>query len=282
MKKKVSLVLEGGGMRGAYTAGCLAWLIDNNIEFDAHYGISTGALHMCSYLLKNKEYLHELSTKYIADKSAIGFRSLFREGRIVSYDHLFNVVLEKKVGYDFKAVSEIKKNAKVGLYDMDLGKTVYYPIEEVGKDELKAACSLPIIGKVVESKGRKFLDGGITEMIPITPSIYDANDRHLVITTKPGDYVRKPAKKIVVDYMRLCYPECPEISDDYNIRHLNYVKQINLIKELVDRKDAVYMYPSETVKVSRLSGNPETLNRLYELGYSDMEKKKEEINALFK
>ena len=48
--EKTGLVLEGGGMRGAYTAGALSWLIDQGIEFDASYGISTGAVHLTNFL----------------------------------------------------------------------------------------------------------------------------------------------------------------------------------------------------------------------------------------
>lgn len=281
MKNKVSLVLEGGGMRGAYTAGCLTWLIDNNIEFDAHYGISTGALHLSSYLLKSKEMLHELSTKYIADKSFIGIRSILKTGRIVSYDTMFNEILDKKLHYDFDGLKKINKCAKIGLYDLEKGKTEYHNINEVTSNHLKAACSLPIIGKIVNINNHEYLDGGITEMIPISEAVYDGYEKHLIITTKPAGFTRKPAKGFVVWLMRVLYPECPEISSDYKVRHLNYNKQINQIKDLLNNNKAVYLYPSETVKVSRLSGDPEKLNHLFNLGYKDMEKHADEIKKLF-
>jgi len=279
---KTSLVLEGGGMRGAYTAGCLSWLIDEGITFDNHYGISTGALHLCSYLKGDKKDLHELSTKYICDKSSIGFRSLFREGRLVSYDHLFDDSLEKMYGYDFESIKKSEKNAKIGVYDLAEEKTVYISTKNITKDYLKAACSLPIIGKIVNIDNREYLDGGITEMIPISEAINDDNDRFLIIATKPSDYVRKPANKIVVFLMKMLYPNCHRISIDYSIRHLNYQKQIDIINELKNKKQALYFCPSESVKVSRLNGDPKTLSYLYELGRKDMEKRKQEIYALFK
>ena len=52
---KTGLVLEGGGMRGAYTAGVLSWLIDQGIEMDYGVGISAGAMNLCSYAMKNKQ-----------------------------------------------------------------------------------------------------------------------------------------------------------------------------------------------------------------------------------
>ena len=81
-KNKTALVLEGGGMRGAYTAGALAWLVDNNIEFDNAYGISTGAVHLINYLMKSKDNLYHFSIEGIRDSRLIGLKSLLRCGRV--------------------------------------------------------------------------------------------------------------------------------------------------------------------------------------------------------
>jgi len=282
MKNKIGLVLEGGGMRGAYTAGCLSWIIDEGLEFNGHYGISTGAIHLSSFLLKNKDYLFDISTKYIADKTSIGFASFFREGRIVSYDHLFNDVLDKQYGFDFDSLRKIKKTAKIGLYDMSLAETKYIDIQEVTREHLKAATSLPLLGKIVKINDKEYLDGGITKMIPIEESVLDGNTRNIIIATKPRSFIRKPAKSFVVWLMKMAYPNCRQIGEDYRIRHINYAKQMSIINDEVETGNAIYMCPSETVKVSRLSGDQETLEYLYELGRKDMEANKEKIYALFK
>lgn len=274
---KISLVLEGGGMRGAYTAGALAWLLENNIEFDNSYGISTGAVHLASFLLKDEKILHDTSTEYIADSRIVGLKAVLQEGRIVSYDLLFSKILKDEVKYPFEKLKDIKHNAKIGLYDLDEGKTIYYPLQELGSTGLKAACSLPILGKVVKFINKRFLDGGITEMIPIKEAIKDGNNKHLVITTKPLNYERKKAPFIIRLLMRIYYLRTPAIARDYSVRHLNYEEQIGMVKDLADKKEALYFYPSKDLKVSRLSGDPVVLNELYQLGYSDMEKRKEEI-----
>lgn len=281
MTNKVSLVLEGGGLRGAYTAGCLSWLIDNDIRFTAHYGISTGAINLCSFLLEDKKMLHDIACKYIADKSAIGIRSFFKTGRIVSYDILFNDVLEGKLHYDFDSLRNTSKIGKVGLYSLNEGKTIYFNVQDLTRDHLKAACTLPIIGKVVKINNQSYFDGGITEMIPIKEAVFDGNEKHLVITTKPSGYKRKSANPLIVSLMKALYPICPEMAADYKIRHLNYIKQINMIKDLENDKKAVYIYPSEKVDVSRMSGDETKLQYLFDLGYKDMENKKDEIKKLF-
>lgn len=280
MKKKISLVLEGGGMRGAYTAGCLSWFIDEGIEFDGGYGISTGALHLTTFLFRNKEWLKTISTEILPAKDTIGIPAFFKEGQIVAYQHMFERVVEK-TGLN---PSNIKTNtkAKIGLYDLGAGKTVYIPIEKLNYRLLIAACSLPLLGKITREGGHEYLDGGITDMIPIEESIKDGYNKHFIIATKPLSFVRKPAKGFVVKLMKKAYKQCKNISEDYRIRHVNYQKQIALIKDLVEKKEAIYRYPSGQVKVTRLGGSKEDLVDLFNMGRSDMENMREEIYEFLK
>ena len=282
MKKKTALVLEGGGLRGAYTAGALSWLIDHGISFDHAYGISTGAVYLSTYLMGSKEDLKYFSTKGITDKRIVGLKPLLRCGHIVDYEYLFDVIMTKELHFDISPLKDVKTNAKIGVYVLEDGRTEYLPIQEMTLKELTASTSLPILGTVFESRGKHLLDGGITDMIPIEEAVRDGCDRYLIITTKPGDYVRKPAKDFVVQVMKRTYPQCENISYDYKIRHLNYQKQIDLIKELEEENKAVYVYPSKHSKVTRLGGSQEELEALYDLGYADMENNKEAVLALFR
>lgn len=283
---KTALVMEGGGMRGAYTAGCLSWLIDNGIEFDTHYGISTGAVHLCSFLIKEKKYLYDLSTDYIADDHLVGLKPLLREGRIVGYDYLFNYILPDVFGFDMQKVIDTAKDksAKIGLYDLSVDKTIYKEIKDldVGMNLLKGSVTLPIIGRIVKYDGGEYLDGGITDMIPVNEAIKDGNEKYLIITTKPGDYKRKKAGFFLRLLMRLNYLSHPKIAEDYSIRHENYNSQIETIKNLEKENKATWILPSKTIPVSRMKGDKADLRTLYDLGRSDMEARKEEIFAIFK
>lgn len=280
MKKiKTSLVLEGGGMRGAYTAGALTWLIDHDIEFDASYGISTGAVHLTNFLMKSKEDLFDFSVHRITDPRIVGLRPLLHCGRIVDYDFLFDHILIEECRFDISPLKDCREGF-IGLYVLSMGRTVYYPTREISLKQLEASTSLPILGKIIREDGLELLDGGITDMIPIRQALADGCNRHLIITTKPGNYKRKPAKPFVVWLMKAIYPQCENISKDYEIRHLNYQDQISAIRELEENKEAVYVYPSKTSNVTRLGGSEEELSELYRLGYDDMEGRKEAIFAL--
>ena len=186
--------------------------------------------------------------------------------------------------YDISKAINSKTDAKIGVYDLELGKTIYLNLKEMDDKllKLKASCTLPIIGKIVEVEGHKYLDGGITKMIPIEEAVNDQNDLHLIITTKPKDYVRKPAPAFTKALMKMTYPKYPSIAKDYAVRHLNYQKQIDLIKELEEADKAVYVYPSKHVDVKRLTGDKPNLRILYDLGKKDMEAKKELILKRFK
>lgn len=280
MKKiKTSLVLEGGGMRGAYTAGALSWLIDHGIEFDASYGISTGAVHLANFLMKSKENLYDFSVHRIVDPRIVGLRPLLHCGRIVDYDYLFDHILAEECRFDISPLKDCREGF-IGLYVLSEGKTIYFSTREISMKGLEASTSLPILGVVIKENGLELMDGGITDMIPIRQAIDDGCSRHLIITTKPGNYERKPAKPFVVWLMKMTYPQCVNISRDYAIRHLNYQDQIVQIRELEENKEAVYVYPSKKSNVTRLGGSEEELNELYELGYSDMESRKEAIFEL--
>ena len=281
---KTSLVLEGGGMRGAYTAGCLSWLLENQINFDSAYGISTGAVHLCSFLSGNEDYLYDLSTNKIADKELVGLRSFLREGHLVGYEYLFNHILPNETHWDISNAYASDTVAKIGIYDLDKGETIFHKLTDMDRGNLmlKAATSLPILGRIVEYQGHHLLDGGITKMIPIEESIKDDNDYHLIITTKPADFVRQPAKPSIKALIALNYHKYPSVIRDYRVRHINYNNQIDIIKNLEKEKKALYIFPSESIPVSRISGDKENLRKLYQLGRDDMEKRREEIFAMFK
>ncbi|MEG0077624.1 patatin-like phospholipase family protein [Anaerorhabdus sp.] len=276
---KTGLVLEGGGMRGAYTAGALAWLVDHNIEFDYGVGISAGAVNLCSYLLKSKEYLYDITVKYTSDKKNVGIIPLLKEHRYVGYDYMFDTLLRDEVKYDTSPIKEKNLPMEFGLYDMNQEKTIFFDAQALDLElrMLKASCSLPIAGRIVDYNGYRFLDGGISIMIPIQRSIDAGCDKNLVIITKPEGYKRKAAGTFMQKLMAFNYPKYKKMVYDYTHRHDSYNREMELIEKEVDAGRCLLVRPSETIPVKRFSGDPENLKLLYELGYHDMESRKDEI-----
>ncbi|MBQ1467504.1 MAG: patatin family protein [Solobacterium sp.] len=277
--EKYGLVLEGGGVRGAYTAGALAWLNDQGIVFDYSAGISSGAVYLACYELANKESARNMCLYYATDKENVGVRAFLREGHYVAYEHLINDYLIKKEHLDVEKLRDQKVNMEIGLYDLEKGETVWFGSEYLENKLrlLRAACALPIASAPVEFHGKLYLDGGVTKMIPIERSVEQGCTKHLVITTKPADFVRKPGSPAVKIMMRMFYHDYPKLREDYNVRHLNYYKQMDLIEKLIQEGNAIMIRPTKTVNVSRYKGDSKDLAELYDLGYQDMEDRKEEI-----
>ncbi len=280
--EKIGLVLEGGGIRGAYTAGAMAWLIDHGVTFDYNVGISSGAVYMAIYLMKDKDMLHKIACEYTCADNVVGIKALLSEGYYVAYKHLFHDVLIDQEHYSLKKIKEENPDFEIGCYDLEQGKTIYFGTQDLDEDMelLRATCSLPVAAPIVDFKGHRLLDGGITKMIPIERAVDQGCTKFLIVTTKPKDYVRGPASKFVKFLMRIIYRDYPCVLEDYKVRHLNYYDQISIINDLVEKKQAVMVYPSRTVKVSRWKGDPQKCEELYELGYQDMEARKEEIYTL--
>ena len=280
--QKIGLVLEGGGIRGAYTAGALKWLKDEGLQFDYYVGISSGAAYLSFYLADRMDVAKKMATYYTCQKDVVGFRALLKCGYYVNYKKVFEEDMIEKEHMSIHNVISQKLPMEVGCYDLAKGKTIYFNSSELDEKMkiIRGACALPIASAIVEVNGHRLLDGGITKMIPIERALEENCTKCLVITTKPKDYVRKPSSRFICALMKLVYKECPQVAKDYKVRDKNYYAQRKIIDDMVSAGNAVNIYPSETLKVSRWKGDPESCEKLYELGYKDMEARKEEIYHL--
>ncbi|MDO4415648.1 MAG: patatin family protein [Erysipelotrichaceae bacterium] len=282
--ERIGLVLEGGGVRGAYTAGCLSWLYDNGIHFDYSAGISSGAVYLSCFLMGKPGIAKNMSTQYACDPNMTGFGAMRHCGHYVDYEMIFTKYLRGVERMSTQPLIDANPDMEVGAYDLDRGETVWFTPKDMDPDLvlLRATCALPVAAETVEYNGRKLLDGGITKMIPIERAVEKGCTKVFVITTKPADFVRKPASKFIRFLMKRMYKEYPQVEKDYQVRHINYYKQMKLINDMVAENKAILMYPTETVKVSRFKGDREKCLQLYNLGYADMEKRKDEIFAFMK
>ncbi len=276
---KLGLILEGGGMRGAYTAGCLTWMIQNNIEADYGVGISAGALNICNYFLKDEKLLHDTTVIHTADKKNIGLYPILHEGRYVGYNYMFDQLLLKDLKYNTSSLREKNSPLEFGVYDMEKCETIFYNASHLDDElrMLKAACTLPIAGNIVYYNGMKMLDGGISVMIPIERALEKGCNRNIVIVTKPEGYVRKAAGAFMRWFMKFNYPNYPKMVHNYINRHESYHAQMNKIEEEIKKGRCILIRPSISIPVKRFSGDPENLKKLYELGIQDMENRKAEI-----
>lgn len=276
--KKVSLVLEGGGMRGAYTAGALAWLLDQNIEVDVTIGISSGAMYAAMYATQDRKMLERSSIELAADSRNVGVKPIFREGTPVGYNFLFNEILYNS-GLDMEKLYNYDKELLVGVYDIKGCETLWKDQHDIANEPLylKAACTLPLAGRAVKINGRKYMDGGITTMIPIQKAIDLGCTKHIIVTTKDPDFVRKPNSGFLQFLLDVVYLRSPQLKKDFRNRTEVYYQEKTLVNQLAGNHQAITLFPTVKTNVKRFGGSSEEFKLLFNNAYQDCENKKEVI-----
>ena len=196
--KKIGIVLEGGGMRGIYTAGVLDFFINKNIYFPYVIGVSAGACHALNYLSGQKGRDKDIALKFLGDKRYLSFRNLIRTGEIFGFDFIFGELSEKLLPFDYKAFEKSKQELVVGVTNCITGQCEYFYKSKTSTYEIlkvvRASSSLPFISKEVIINGKAYMDGGISSSIPLKKAIDDGCEYNIVVLTRNKGYRKKPSK----------------------------------------------------------------------------------------
>ncbi len=268
---QAGLVLEGGGMKGAYTTGVLDFFLDKGIEFSRVYGVSAGAIHMMSYLSKQKKRSINIGIKYAGDKRYCSVESLLRTGDIFNADMCYNLIPRKYDPFDNEAYLRYKGKAFAVVTNIETGKPEYLRIKD-GFDDLqkiRASASLPLVSRNVEIDGKLYLDGGISDAIPIQKSILDGNEKNIVILTKEVGYVRQPSSQLGIIKVR--YAKYPKVYELMKKRHTAYNDTVDFLHRQQENGQAFVIQPKEPSEVGRLEKDPKKIEALYKEGYRDAE-----------
>ena len=158
---KVGLVLEGGAMRGMYTAGVLDTFLDNNIEVDGIIGVSAGVLFGVNYLSKQRGRVIRYNKKYCRDKRYMGLYSLLTTGNIINKDFSFYEIPYKLDIFDDDTFSKSNTDFYATISNIETGLPEYVKLDKILEqmEVLRATSAMPFVSKVVEIDGKKYLDG---------------------------------------------------------------------------------------------------------------------------
>lgn len=276
---KTGLVLEGGGLRGAYTAGALAWFLKEGITFDYSVGISSGAQNLANSIGGDADYLETIAVDVAANHLKVGLAPLFKEGQLVGYNHLIDYAFKQLAPLDFTKLRNSKNEAEIGIFDLAAGKTKWIATQDLDEDYLylKAASLIPIAGRKVEIEGQLYADAGAEHMIPINRSVEKGVDRHIVITTKPQDYERSKTGWPTNFMLSLLYRPYTRFRQLIKDRREIYYEQKSLINDLVKKGEALELYPSKSFNIGRFGGDRDQLKDLFDTGFNDCENRRDEI-----
>lgn len=278
---KTGLVLEGGAMRGIYTAGVLDIFNENKIKVDGVIGVSAGCVHGVNYISEQNGRSIRYTLKYRNDKRYMSVKSLLKTGNMVETDFCYHEIPEKldpfdndtymKSGIDFYTVSS----------NVETGRAEYLKCKDVFKqiDLIRASASMPFVSQIVETEGLKLLDGGICDSVPVKKFMEMGYDRIVVILTKPIGYIPKPNNAFLSKKM---YGKYPEFVDTLITRHLRYVENLNYVNKLEEEGKIMVIRPSRTVNISRTEKNLARIWEMYELGRENAEERLEEVQEWLK
>ncbi|MCR4735102.1 MAG: patatin family protein [Treponema sp.] len=264
---KRGLVLEGGAMRGMFTAGVLDVLMENGIEFDGAIGVSAGATFGCNFKSRQIGRAIRYNKRFCHDWRYCSIRSLIFTGDLYGADFCYNQIPNKLDLYDVETYRKNPMDFWCVASDCNTGKAVYKKLESCDKHDLiwmRASASMPLASKVVKVDGYELLDGGMTDSIPLSYFESIGYNRNLVILTQPRDFRKKPAS--LMGLMKLALHKYPAIVEAMKNRPAVYNQETAEVFEKERKGEVFVICPEKSLGISRTEKNPQELERVYEEG----------------
>ncbi len=269
---KIGLVVEGGGMKCAYSAGVLDAFLENNISFDYCIGVSAGSANIASYLAKQFGRNLRFYTTHIKEPDYFGFKSYLKTHNLFGLDYIYGT-LSNSDGTDALDYETLKSNPSEFVLvttNARTGEPTYFHKEDMKKDDyriIKASSALPAACMPVNIDGNLYFDGGVSDSIPIKRAFEDGCDKVVVILSKNRDYIKKP-ENMRKFYTLKCH-KYPKIVNLLNNRHINYTKSQKLTYKL-EKEGKVFVFaPSKHLSMSTYAMDSDANHKLYDLGITD-------------
>lgn len=272
------LVLEGGGMRGLYTAGVLEYFMSRDLYFPYVIGVSAGACMGASYLARQPGRNKKVNLDFVGDKRYISLSNYIKKRELFGMDFIFDVIPNQLVPFDVETLVGSPEQFVIVTTDCATGEPVYYKKTDNRNnipELLRASSSLPFVASSVGYDDRQLMDGGISDPIPLKKAQNDGFDKNIVILTKPRGYFKKPGKisKIIK------YKDHPMINEKLGVRYKHYNKTLEYLYNQERQGSTFVIAPSKTLKVGRTERNKKRLEDLYELGWNDAKEQFEQLNS---
>ena len=279
---KKGLVLEGGAMRGLFSAGVIDVLMENNLSPDGVIGVSAGAAFGCNMKSKQPGRVIRYNKKLAHDWRYASFRSLLTTGDYFGGEYAYHYMPRKLDYFDVETFRNNPMEFWVVCTNVGTGKAVYKRLMEVNDaclEYIRASASMPIAARIVTVEGKKLLDGGIADSIPLRFFQEQGYDRNLVVLTQPANYVKEPNK--LMPLMRLWLRRHPRIIRALEQRHIMYNNQLEYVRQEEKKSNTLVLHPEVTLTIGHLSHNPDDMQATYEHGRKVATKHLEEIKAFF-
>lgn len=277
------LVLEGGAMRGLWSAGVTDVMMEHGVEPDGLIGVSAGAAFGCNYKSRQIGRAIRYNTRFAKDARYSGLRSLLRSGNYFNAEFGYHVVPYEYDIFDTQTFEQNPMRFTVVCTDVLTGQAVYHDIEHVDYEELewlRASASMPLASKVVEVQGHQLLDGGVSDSIPLEYYERQGFNRNVVILTQPKGFVKEPNKLMPV--MRIALRKYPKMLKAMDERHVMYNHELDYVAEAERQGRCLVIRPDGKIPIGHISHNPDEMRHVYEMGRTIGERYIEQIKEFYK
>ena len=276
--KDSGLVLEGGGLRGVFSAGVLDYLMEKNIEFPYIIGVSMGALNAASYVSKQPGRSFRVPYNHLNNPKYLSLGNFIREGSYFGLDFIFNKIVYELDPFDFETFEKSEQKFISVAADCSSGTAHYFDKDNLNREDnikaLMATSSLPFISKMISVKNEQFLDGGIIDAIPIEKAIEDKIKNPVIILTRPFGYRKKSSGLLL---SKLVYKKYPKVQEMIKNKAYNYNKTMDLIEKLEKENRVFVIRPNSPIQMGRTEKNLEKLQNAYDFGYDTIKNREKEL-----
>ena len=219
---------------------------------------------------------------YLDTRWYCGIPSLVTTGNLFNTDVAYSLIPNDLNPFDNEAYEKYEGSAYAVVTDVETGKADYLRIKSCrGKnmDRIRASASLPLVARMVEIDGKKYLDGGLSDAIPLERSIMSGNDKNLVVLTKEVGYVRTPIPAAELAMLKVRYAGYPNVWKLMRNRDIRYNRQLQHVMDMENEGKAFVLRPQHKSNTKRIDKDPEHLKELYYEGYAEAEKNYDRLMA---
>lgn len=263
---KRGLVLEGGAMRGLFTAGVIDVMMEAGITYDGIIGVSAGSSFGCNYKSHQPGRVLRYNLRFHNDPRYMGLRTLLTTGNLVGAEFAYHTLPLELDVFDIPTFENNPTEFHLVCTDVHTGEPIYYKMEKVDYSSLewlRASASMPVVTKPVKVDGREMLDGGISDSIPLKYFQSIGYGRNVVVLTQPRDYTKQPASKWL---FRILLHRYPKIAEAMARRHEMYNSQLAYVREATEKGDTFVIAPAMPLPIGRVEMNPEKMKNVYKMG----------------
>lgn len=278
---KTCLVLEGGALRGIYTAGVLDELIKDNLNIDTIIGVSMGTIIGINYKSNQPNRAIRYNLNYCNNKNYISYYSFLKTGEVVNKKFAYEEIPNSLDPFDYETYNNSPIKFFCTVTNVDTGKAEYIDIKNAQEESeyLRAGASMPGLSKIVEIGNKKYLDGGIADSIPVKKAIEMGYKKIIVVLTRPIEYRKKKSK---LKFLQSLYKEYPNFQKTLEKRNDTYNETVEEIIKLEKENKIFVIRPSRKVPIKRIEKNKKIIKEQYELGITDYKRKREALKNYLK